>query len=697
MNIYVKFLLMSSMLITLMSCEGIIGNDDEEPNNNTIKEKIAEEKSADYKGSEIILEFTNGTTFKVNPEDNSGISNEKITIALLDDERYFNSSKDLVFDFSKMEGEITFGFSLILKPDLVKDDIVLLFYSPEDSQEQIYGELIDFDYDASSGLLTSKFKAPSSSPKVGNVNTIQSGNRYTRLNLSWADREKLSDAPQKKILQMPYYEQPEGSCWATCATMLARAYTAAGNRNKDVRVIDFVKYMEHSTLNEGLGLYSFKKWLPAAMSIYGNVECETSTFVSKTNMLDEIIKNLDEDKPIVFSLDYPGVGGHAVLVVGYEIDLVTAAKISVKLLIHNPQNISGESMYEWKEFDWLMKEKSLTEAYQILFPKKVVPSGRALHTFGMPINKTLGELSFIVESSAGKTYSIAMEYDKNAQHGYKWVFPNTDVCDVLPDSTKYLRFDLPIYNAEQNSKTLSLNLRIYNQETGENLFDESTTYNSGPGTNNFKLEMDLNSLFVSTEKFDARMELEIWDGANYQDGYDLHFTLQPKMQREITFYLGADAEYITHCKNGSNTSVELMAYGAQKMMLEMKGKILEGTATETVTYSKMNHIMNRKLRIEFDKEVNPSKIVDFDFEVTTKTEYEGEDIGQGHSIAKLSNILLSGSNVGNGWMISKSGSEICDLITSTSYTYTPYKPDDCSIELVTFKCAQNSDFSLTIK
>ncbi|MFP4544486.1 MAG: C39 family peptidase [Bacteroidota bacterium] len=696
-NLYEFLFLALASVMILSSCENLTDNDKDDPIDPPIEENIAEEKSADYKGGEVTLEFSNGTSFKINPEDNSERENENISVSLLEGERYFNRSKNLVFDFSKIKNEFVFEFSCKLKENLVKEDILLLMYAPEASDEQIDGTLIDFDYDPSSGVITAKFKAPSSSPEVKSDNQIQSGNKYSRLNLSWADRQELADAPKQKIIQMPYYEQPEGTCWATSAAMLARAYTAASNRKDQVRVIDFVKYMQHSSLNEGMGLYAFKRWLPAAMNIFGDVECETSTFVSKSNMLDEIIKKLDENKPLIFNLNYPGVGAHAVLIVGYEIDLISASKVSVRLLVHNPQNISGEAMYEWKDYDWLMKEKSLTEAFQILYPKASVPGSRALHTLGMPINGTLGELAFVVESSSGKTYSIRLQYDENAKYGYKWVFPNTDECEVLPDTTKYLRFKLPIYNAGQKQKNLSLTLRIYNQDSGENLFDETTDYTSDPGTGEFEVEMEISSLISATTKFNARMELEIWDGANYQDGYDLHFTMLPKMQREITLYFGADAEYITRCKDGNSTHVDLMAFGAQKMMLDMKGKVLEGSSLEKKDYSHMTQTSTRNLRIEFDKEVNPTKIVKLDYEITSITEYEGEDLGQGHSILKLNNISLSGSDVGNGWMIIQSGSELCDYLISSSYTYTPYNPDDCSVEMTDFKCAQNSGFNLTIK
>ncbi|MFW6222603.1 MAG: hypothetical protein ACOC3T_03225, partial [Bacteroidota bacterium] len=138
-------------------------------------------------------------------------------------------------------------------------------------------------------------------------------------------------------------------------------------------------------------------------------------------------------------------------------------------------------------------------------------------------------------------------------------------------------------------------------------------------------------------------------------------------------------------------------FGAQKMMLDMKGKVLEGSSLEKKDYSHMTQTSTRNLRIEFDKEVNPTKIVKLDYEITSITEYEGEDLGQGHSILKLNNISLSGSDVGNGWMIIQSGSELCDYLISSSYTYTPYNPDDCSVEMTDFKCAQNSGFNLTIK
>lgn len=698
MKTFLKLFVIIMLLIPLISCDEIFGTDDDDTPIDDIggEETVFQEISKEYSGGDITFEFTGGAKFEIKSSENSNATNSKVTIQYLKNERLFNTENDIVFDFSKISNEYYINFSFDLPLNLVEEDISLILYSPDDSEEILAAQSISFDYNSSTGKIIAKFKAPSDNP-IGKIDQVQAGNKYSRLNLSWAERQKLADAPQQKKILMPYYEQPEGSCWATCGTMFARAYSPNSDRKDEIRIIDFVHYMGHSTLNEGIGLYAFKKWLPAAIKNYTDTETEVSSFVSKSNMLNEIIKKLDEDKPLIFSLDYPGVGGHAVLIVGYEIDLISAAKISIKLLIHNPNNTSGSSMYEWKDWDWLMTEKSLTEAFQILYAKTAVPQNRALQTFGMPINRNLGELSFVVQSGEGKEYSIFMTYDHDAEKYYKWTFPNMNDCDILPDSTDRIKLNLPIYNASESSKMINLVMKVYDNDNGELLNEISGVRNVSAGTNEFQEEISLDFINASTE-IEARMKLEIWDGGTYLDGYTIYFKIQPKLEKIITYFCGADALYNTKCEDSENTFVDMFNMGASKINLKVSGKVLEGTSQEITTVSTMKITQNKKLRIEFDKEVNPTKIVSLDYELTSQTEYDGALVDQGHAISKLQNIVLkSKDKVGQGWIIEREGSEICDFHVSTAYTSTPAMSGGCSTELLEFRCESNSQFMLQIK
>lgn len=492
--------------------------------------------TAQYKGEDLEIEFKDGGTFTVLAGENSDVGNGEIVISTGDKEAFFNAGNSVVFDFSKTSKEYAFSFEYELPKNLVDEDVTLYFYAADSVAQKFEAVLVDFNYDESSGVLKAKFKAPSDDP------TRSSGSKYSRLVLSFSSRSELAEQPKEHIVKMPFYEQPGGSCWATCATMMGRAYSAVADRKREVKVIDFLKYMNQTTLDDGIGLYSFKRWLPSALEIYsGGVKFETSTFVSTNNMLSEIIKKLNEDKPMIMNLSYPVDGRHVILIIGYKIEMVSAAKISLQLLYHNP----SDGMYKWADYDWLMKDKWPQEAFQILYAKQAVPASRSLSTLGMPLKHQDGELSFIVpmKNAQGKDveFDINMVYDLEAEYKYHWEFSyGNEKIDAVPDSASVMRLKLPVYNAAQSSKQLAIVYRAYERESGKRLLDENVIETYNAGTNYYKAEIPVSKFYYTDEdseemeeRVKVRMEIELWDGGTFNDGYTIYFDVEQK-QKVIT-------------------------------------------------------------------------------------------------------------------------------------------------------------------
>ncbi len=331
-------------------------------------ESVQNEITKEYDDNDISLDFANGVSFKVTRLNNTGTAKQSVSISQIGGERYFNSPNNLVFDFSKMKASLVFELEQQLPSNLVTEDISVVIYSPGTSEVEMDAEVIDFTYDKVSGNLRAIFAAPSDNPILssakGDIPELQSGpGKYSRVNISWTSREELAEGPDTRTIEMPFYEQPGNTCWATCAAMLGRAYTPVNDREKEIRIIDFVKSMGHSSLDEGLGLWAFSRTLPAKLTSMTGVTFEASSFVSKTNLLREIRRKLDQNIPVILNLRYPGVGAHVLLVVGYEVDLISAAKISVKLIYHNPQNQATDGFYKKADYDWLVKDKYATEAF----------------------------------------------------------------------------------------------------------------------------------------------------------------------------------------------------------------------------------------------------------------------------------------------------------------------------------------------
>lgn len=693
------------LLLCSMACDETVKPDDKQDLTGLVlNEKITNQVNATYEGTDLELSLGTGINFSVTKAKNAQIEKNEINISIIGEERFFNTGNDVVFDFSKMKQSMNFDLEYTLPKNLVKEDISLFIYAPGASEEILDAREIKFNYDPNSGVLIASFAAPSDNPVINmaknDLPELQSGGgKYSRLTLSYADRQVLSERPAERTILMPYYEQPEGTCWATCAAMLARAYAQSTDPKTNVTVIGFLQNLGHNTLNDGMGIWAFRRSLPNALTNKVRAKFETSTFVSTANLLNEIIAKLNENIPVILNLDYPGVGGHAVLVIGYKIELVSIGRVTVKLQYHNPQNVTNESMYRWADFDWLMREKSMTEAYQILYADRPVPNNRPLVTVALPLKNLSGEFAAIVpikrQDGSIREFKVQMSYKRDALNAYEWIYNLGDVAvTAFPDSADRLSLNLPIFNSSQASKTIHVELKGYNSDKGGLLYESSQMKTFAPGTNSFETSISLSVFVAPDDQTNVLFKVELWEGGNYLDGYSVNFKVEPRQDIEFTSNIGIMGELKMICPEGTSLSETQNYFGSPKIKLTGKGKKYEGTLQDNTSSYKTT----RNVILEYDKEINPTAISFLKIEMINEIYYGTELFGTQHNIIELNNIPITAKDkIGNQIMMDIQGKDICKYISKTSYDFKPAKSGECAIELTRHWCTDDSNMYIIIK
>ncbi|MBS4000623.1 MAG: hypothetical protein KGZ71_09085 [Desulfobulbaceae bacterium] len=705
-----SLLILASISLFLLLCSMACDETTQPDNKNDLtglveNETILNEITKEYNDNDISFDFANGVSFKVTRLNNYGAEKQSVSISQIGGERYFNSPNNLVFDLSKMKGSLVFELEQKLPANLVAEDISVIIYSPGTSEVELDAEEIAFTYDKISGNMTAIFAAPSDNPIIGSVKkdspVLQSGGgKYSRVAISWTRREDLAEGAEAKIIEMPFYEQPGNSCWATCAAMIGRAYAPVNDREKEIRIIDFVKKLGHSSLDDGIGLWDFSRNLPSSLKSITGVEFEASSFVSKTNLLREIRNKLDQNIPVLLNLRYPGVGAHVVLVVGYEVDLVSAAKISVKLIYHNPQNQANDGFYKKADYDWLVKDKYATEAFQILYADQAVPTTKALYTLGMPLKNYFGELSFIVpikRQSDGRIidWHVQMQYDNSVSQSYVWIYDYGNVkVEVIPDSADKIKLSLPVYNATKTSKSLHLDVRAYDYDAGGLIFEASNMKSYNPGTNFIEAVIPLSELVDNKKQIDVMMKFALWDGGNYLDGYIIRFKLAPKKQIEFISMITVSGNHLTTCPDNSSEAEGNISIGAQKMMLTGEGKKYSGTSQDNSS----SYRLTRNVVLEYDSEVNPKYIKYLSIEMITEILYDNVVQGTANTKIELRDIEIGEDDkAGTQLMLYRYESDVCKYIIDTQYKYRPTAKDGCSVDLLSYQCNSESQMYISIK
>lgn len=681
------------VLIIFISCDP---KDPTGPNhNNDLTESIEQEITKEYAGNDVEFNFDNKVKISIKSSDNKGAPNGEITIKQIKNENYFNTENDVTFDFSTILSDYVFDIEYNLKPNLVKEDIVIFKYSPENSKIKLDAEIISFNYDNSTGVITAKVSGLGKSFLEKGIK-LQKKN-HSRLTISYSDREKLAESDEQIILELPYYAQPGGSCWAACAQMIAKAYSKDNDEYSGrLGIIDFVKYLGHSTLNDGVGLWAFKTKLPPAIKLYSTTSAEVSTFVSSTNMLSEIISKLKEKKPIIMNLLYPDQGTHCVVILGYKKELISAAKIQIKLLIHNPQNVGSEAMYQWANWDWLMKDKWPQMAYQLLYPETPLPSP-SLVTLGMPIEDQLGELHFRVKTPSNPNnpgYKIRLKYSKEEKNGYCWHINNTK-CDEMPDSTSMLEYKLPIYNASKNSTQVKLKIKLINTKTGKALVKDIKTINCKVGNDFITGYLDLDTLLFD-EVLDCGVLFELIDDntLKYLDGFYLEFKLKrSKIELLDCFFIdclriineGVDKDG-DGIDDEENIELIISDFPLKKSSLTYSGN-------RTSHYKGMwgdSIQADEKIKISLDNSQKPTKFTEIEVEALYRNVLSNGDYGNYRKEYKIKledvpMIRIRPDILEAKWWGIK-GTDVCQYITLLEYN-----------KYNKFRCTSSSSLSIRFK
>ncbi len=523
-------------------------------------EEAVQVMAAEFTGDDLKLQFDNGAAFSLPADANYDSAIGEVVISLLSGERFFNTDEDIVFDLSQTEHDYNIDFELDLPSGLEAEDIAVFLYSPGSSKEELDLALVEFDYDQASGKLSSTFTAPTAeipeamlahsphsltmlahSPHSQAVRTASNANsKYTRLAVSYAIRKELADGPVGNTIQMPYYQQAENTCWAAVTKMMARAYAPVNDRRRIIRLHDIVKYMGHSDFDGGMGKWAFTRHVPDYLQSRIGVEFEGSTFLRTKALESEIMRLINEDRPVILNLEYPSVGQHQILVIGYEWKLVgdREDRATFRLLYHDPQ---GEQVgattvdkYRWSHFDWLMKDKRSTDAVQIVYADQPPPSARALQTLATPIynipvmqrGQAVGDLHF------SKSFTH-MVYNQAEPRGYRWIKRRTDdVVDVIPADETHINFTQKIYNAAENTTHAILLIEAYIMGGGGKIFEERQNLALPPGRTRHSFEIDLEDFFADEEREVLVLVQLQEDYYLFLDGYDFRFTLAPKEEED---------------------------------------------------------------------------------------------------------------------------------------------------------------------
>ncbi len=398
-------------------------------------------------------------------------------------------------------------------------DFVGVFnYDPK----SLEGTSVDFEYDQTNGLIT-----------VDGYSTLKSMNDdadYSRWIVEWGDKQDFGD--KTKLIPMPFYMQEGGSCWAAGSLMLSNSYTT-GYGETSYTIPHYLKAMQIGR-DDGIGMWDFMKNLYYKFhSLSNGAGATTKSYWITNNLLKDIIKSLDNDRPVVLMVTPIS---HVVLVVGYRTYMNASGYDQHELIIHdskaqNPVNADEGTMYTYRKWDWFLRNKFPTATLWAMYPDVPVHNGRSLQTIGFPEFPGADQKVEFTYDQNNKR--ILLHWDHEKPDGYKWVMPNAMEIDSVPATVKKLNLKLQLFNADlDNSAECELRISLFNEKKNVSTYYKKFPVTIGtdkrPVYKNYEIPAkEWLKSFGDTTLIDYSLQCNLYDGwGEYLDGWQAKFRVK---------------------------------------------------------------------------------------------------------------------------------------------------------------------------
>ena len=203
----------------------------------------------------------------------------------------------------------------------------------------------------------------------------------------------------QKIIEMPFFEQSSGTCWAAGAMMLRKGtYPASDGPISDRRIYQWMANMGIG-IDDGLDILRYDSYV----ALIGN-EVTFGRYFFYESVKNKIIDLIDQGLPVIFTRS-----GHIVLVVGYRYD-----NNGDLILI---QNNSQGKMYEEEGYENALKENDWRQFIMLTWSKVAPHPERSLQTVGIPTytHSAFGQIYFSGQTKDGNIGKAFLEFNESEE------------------------------------------------------------------------------------------------------------------------------------------------------------------------------------------------------------------------------------------------------------------------------------------
>ncbi|MFH1985189.1 MAG: IPT/TIG domain-containing protein [Pseudomonadota bacterium] len=471
-----------------------------------------------------------------------------VTLSRIGNAVYFGNPGNLTYEVSKNAIDAGMTFSVPLGKDLPAKRIAVMQYTMDmpAAADGIPYIAPEFSYDAAAGLAAitlggSQSAAGNSTPGPTAVPASDETIRIT-VETPVAATVKSAVAP----IRIPYYQQVGPSCWAADAIMITGAH---GRRPGIPTVLKAMNRTDAPDAGWGLSTRELNKIFPAAMKIATGLNFKTSLYVNKDNLLQELLRLLTNERPVLMGLPASAIdrtGAHAVVFLGYE-PSSNPADAGYLFTVMDPKGVFPAdsrdggmySVRSWQWFlDWFRPHIiDLPPSIAIAWVDMPTPApDSAVASLGIPSGGfPVGAVAFGVPKPEVEPLQIFLVYKPSAPEGTAWGDGMRKFYDVIPNSAETLDINLPVWNS--GTAPFSGVVTVDFQQSGKKAGGQRFPVTCPPGpkpvyvagtiaVKDFRGSDDVQDMTPPPLPFTVLVTLEDSSGKRV-DRFSAEFTLQP--------------------------------------------------------------------------------------------------------------------------------------------------------------------------
>lgn len=290
---------------------------------------IVDKAEADVTAEGGSVALKNGMTLNIPP---GGVSAPvHVTVTQFSGDTNFTPNSGTVLD---VDASGTLGNAQLIIPLAPGQDTALVgaaFMTPEQGMVRLNGE-----FNPANDTFTVALTPPVSARAAGihavplGTYVVSAAPKYTPVTLS-------------RILELPYYQQDGGNCWAAAMLIFMKSH-------KSSMVWDEIYEILHRAnvdKDDGYGWYSMGSMETQCEQVTG-LTAEKNTWIRFDNFVEYVFKCIDERKPVMVNLI-----SHQGVICGYEI-LNPGATETVSFYMHDPQAWGTQLPYRKISLDELV-------------------------------------------------------------------------------------------------------------------------------------------------------------------------------------------------------------------------------------------------------------------------------------------------------------------------------------------------------